>query len=70
VQTHKTGRNVTLPVTTNPHSERELCGAGWSALEETWQLLGRLPVVEVPPGAKERFLAAAGLTMPPAGADQ
>lgn len=43
------------------HIERcALCGQEWNAYRESWRMLGELPEVEVPPGLKERFLAAVG----------
>jgi hypothetical protein len=65
MQTHKKGRAATKPVATNHNAERELCGGRESAFESTWLLIGALPVLEVPPRVKERFLAAAGLLVPP-----
>jgi hypothetical protein len=46
---------------THQHIERcATCGAEWSGYRETWRSLGDLPEVEVPPGAKARFLSAVG----------
>jgi hypothetical protein len=43
---------------THQHIEQcGLCAAEWSALTETWRLMGELPEVEVPARVKQRFLA-------------
>ncbi|HUP59894.1 MAG TPA: HEAT repeat domain-containing protein [Thermoanaerobaculia bacterium] len=47
---------------THQHIETcTLCSEEWSAYQETWRVMDDLPVVEVPPALRERFLAAAGL---------
>jgi hypothetical protein len=33
------------------------CSEEWAALKETWVVMGELPVVEVPPRVRDRFLA-------------
>jgi hypothetical protein len=49
------------------HASRELthrhiescpeCSEEWAALKETWQVMGEVPIVEVPPRVRDRFLA-------------
>jgi hypothetical protein len=47
---------------THRHIETcEICGEEWADAKETWAMLEELPVVEVPPHVKARFLEAAGL---------
>lgn len=47
---------------THQHIEGcDQCSAEWAAYRETWRIMEDLPEVAVPPRAKARFLAAAGL---------
>ncbi len=46
---------------THQHIEQcPVCSDEWTAMKETWQLLGDMPELEVPPRVKQKFLAEIG----------
>lgn len=49
------------------HQHIESCAAcadEWGSLQETWRMMDDLPIVDVPPRVRQRFLQAAGITEP------
>lgn len=69
MRTQEIERAATNAATDPNRDVRGLHDPDWPAYEELWQLLGQLPELPVPPHVRERFLAAAGLAMPPDSTD-